>query len=522
MENQFDVIVIGSGIGGMTAASLLSQFFSKKVLVIEKHWTFGGLTHEFKRGEASFATGVHYIGAMGEGEMSRQIFDAVTGKQVQMQKMVEAFDEVVFPELKYQFKGDFQLTINELAKIFPQEKKALQKFFKTIGNYNAYMQANFGFRSFMPPFFSIFKPLVRLFLGVNPHTTVQAYLDKHFQSPLLKAILATRWGDYGVPPQEASLLIHSLVVFTHYSKGGYYPVGGSEKIGMAVREVLKNKGAEVLLNTEVKEIIIENKKAVGVRTLDAHKQEKVFYASHVISDAGAEVTYNQLLPKDLFPEIQQAIQKNQAKVSFVSLYLTLKKNPQEMGFTGANVWLHSKDYIGHEVVSVKDKMFPTHATLFFPTMKGQQSSQHIVEILAPVYYEDFEEWEQQKWKERDESYQALKEEIGEKILALVDSYYPDFSQQIDFAEESTPLSVAKFTNRKLGSPYGVPQTATHHDQSWLSAHTPIANLFLAGQDAGSLGVVGSMMGGLGAASLSLGGKGFFQVMKTVKEYSATK
>ncbi len=67
MENKFDVIVIGSGIGGMTTASLLAQFFNKKVLVVESHSTFGGLTHELSRGESSFEVGVHLIGDMEEG-----------------------------------------------------------------------------------------------------------------------------------------------------------------------------------------------------------------------------------------------------------------------------------------------------------------------------------------------------------------------------------------------------------------------------------------------------------------------
>lgn len=519
MDTQFDVIVIGSGIGGMTVASLLAQFFQKKVLIIEKHCTFGGLTHEFKRGEASFATGVHYIGAMGKEEMPRQILDAITGKQVQMQKMVEAFDEVAFPDFTFKFTGSFDQTIQDLKSKFPQESKAINKLFKVVRNYNAYMQADFGFRSFMPTFLSIFKPLLRWYLGINSHTTVQGYLDTHFQSPLLKAILAARWGDYGVPPQDAALLIHALIVFCHYEHGAYYPVGGSEKIGTAVKEVLQKHQAQILLNTEVTEILTENNQAMGVKTTNSHHEEHYFFADYVISDAGAEITYNRLLPKNPFPQIQEAIQKYNTKISFISLYLTLKKNPKEMGFTGANVWLHSKDYIGKEVVSVHTDTFPTCVVLFFPTLKGQQSSKHIVEILAPVFYEDFKAWENQDWKKHDERYQALKEEIGEKMLTLVDSYYPNFSQEIDFAEESTPLTMSKFTNRALGSAYGIPQTASHHDMHWLSAHTPIKNLFLAGQDAGSLGIVGAMMGGVGAASQVLGGNGFMRIMKEVKKYS---
>lgn len=517
-QPTYDVIVIGSGIGGMTAASLLCQFYQKKVLIVERHWTFGGLTHEFARGDARFATGVHYLGDMGENHQARQILNAITGNQVQMQAMVDPFDEVIFPNFRFGFTGDLNKNCEKLQAVFPKEKPAIAQFFRMIKAYNSYMQIHIGFQSFIPKFFGFLKPLLRWFNGVDMHLTVQAYLDRHFKDPLLKAVLAARWGDYGVPPQQAALLVHSLVVYSHYQHGAYFPQGGAGTIGEAVKKVIAAHQGDILLETEANEIIIENNRAVGIKAKNKQGEILTFYAEVVVSDAGADITYNQLLAKHPQATIQEAIAKSDNTVSFLGIYLVLNTKPEELGFQGANLWMHSDQYIGQEVVSVESPHFPTSAVLFFPTLKGQQSDPPVVEVLVPVYYKDFEKWAEQPWQHRDEAYQALKAALGEKVMQFIGQYFPDLSSAVVRAEVSSPLTMQTFTGRRLGSPYGVAFTPKRFDQDWLSAHTPIPNVFLAGQDAGSLGIVGAMMGGLGAASQVVGGNGFMELMKKIKNY----
>ena len=79
MSDGFDAIVIGSGIGGLSTASLLAQVAKKRVLVLERHFKLGGLTHSFQRQGFHWDVGLHYVGGMAAGSMSRQFMDLVTG-----------------------------------------------------------------------------------------------------------------------------------------------------------------------------------------------------------------------------------------------------------------------------------------------------------------------------------------------------------------------------------------------------------------------------------------------------------
>ena len=135
MENKFDVIVIGSGMGGMTAASLLAQFFNKRVLVVERHSTFGGLTHEFSRGESSFEVGVHLIGDMEKDSDLRKIFDAVTGSRIKMQKLPNYYDTFIYPLIQLKVDSDPEQYKSDLIKLFPDEANAIKYYFKDVRSY---------------------------------------------------------------------------------------------------------------------------------------------------------------------------------------------------------------------------------------------------------------------------------------------------------------------------------------------------------------------------------------------------
>ena len=104
MEKQthFDVIVIGSGMGALTTASILARLKNKKVLVLEKHFKLGGFTHTFKReGKFLWDVGIHYVGDMGKGEMLRKLFDIVTEGNVDWMQMTDPFERFVYPEITF-------------------------------------------------------------------------------------------------------------------------------------------------------------------------------------------------------------------------------------------------------------------------------------------------------------------------------------------------------------------------------------------------------------------------------------
>ena len=98
---SYDAVIIGSGIGGLAAGSLLAQLGGRRVCVLERHFTLGGFTHAFTRRGYHWDVGLHYVGQMGKGEQSRRLMDLVTGGEVDWQRLPEEFDVFHYPCLLY-------------------------------------------------------------------------------------------------------------------------------------------------------------------------------------------------------------------------------------------------------------------------------------------------------------------------------------------------------------------------------------------------------------------------------------
>ena len=132
MNNNYDLILIGSGMGSLTVASLMAQLRNKRVLVLERHFKAGGFTHSFKRKQYKFDPGIHYIGQMGEGSYLRQLMDLITNKGVHWQKNPEPIEEFVYPDLTFQVFGNPKQYEADLIKLFPSEAKGIKQYFKDL------------------------------------------------------------------------------------------------------------------------------------------------------------------------------------------------------------------------------------------------------------------------------------------------------------------------------------------------------------------------------------------------------
>jgi phytoene dehydrogenase-like protein len=131
--------------------------------------------------------------------------------------------------------------------------------------------------------------------------TTAEYLNRNFKDQKLKAVVASQWGDYGLPPAESAFAIHALIA-AHYFKGGYYPTGGAETISESIVPIVESNGGQCLVNHTVTEIIVRDGKSTGVKVAIKKGQElveKEFFAPIIVSDAGAYTTFNRLLPENV-------------------------------------------------------------------------------------------------------------------------------------------------------------------------------------------------------------------------------
>lgn len=522
-KEKFDVIIIGSGMSGLTAGSILSNLFGKKILILERHFKIGGFTHIFKRkGEYANYTwdvGLHYVGGMQKGTISRSLMDLVTGGKVQWKRMPEIYDVFVYPGLKFEARAGEQNLKSDLISLFPEEKKAIEKYFIDVKLTSAKF-GKFAAGKMLPTALSFVKYLAGLSNTGLGEITLKEYFDNNFKDEKLKSLLASQWGDYGLPPSRSSFAAHAMIV-SHYIDGAYYPIGTAKTIGYSASEIIKKNGGNLRVNHFVREIIIENGKAIGVRAEEKLKGgefvSKEFYADKIISTAGAEITYNQFLPDEFSAGIKDDISSMTCQSGHLNLYIGLKESPEKLGVKGENYWIynsfdHDKTFENKNAI-LNGK--PGMAYLSFPSLKDETKEGATAEIITWGDYNSFEKWKDQPWKQRDGEYQQIKNNISESLINLVENEFSGFKDILDYTELSTPLSTEFFTGYKNGAIYGIPITPGKLKQKWFGFKTPVKNLYLSGADALMPGIMGALMSGVFTVGTMMNFP--FGIMKIFKE-----
>ena len=528
MEQIWDAIVIGSGMGGMAAAGLLARVAKMKVLVLEKHAERGGQTHTFRRDGASWDVGLHYVGNLQEGSFERRLLDFLSGGALLWNRMPEDFERFVYPGMDFAVPSDPQRYQARLIERFPDEAGAIRRYFRDLRAVARWHILGIQ-QQMMPAPLAVLLAQYRRLGAAKATQTTGAYLDRHFRSPQLKALLASQWGDYGLPPSESAFAIHALVVGSYF-QGGWFPAGGAGRIARTFEQGIEASSGAIRVCQEATGILTRDGRAIGVKALDRRCGQPVevnYRAPIVISDVGARITYQRLLPTD--GEIGRRTAKARAYIdaltggmSAVTLYLRLKAPISTLGIRGENYWINAT--LDHDDVKAETAMIlagnPRHAYLSFPSAKSGDDRFHTAEIIAMLHPEAFDAWRGSTSGNRGRDYTALKARIGQGLLRLADSAVPGFSALVQYSELSTPLTVEHYTSHPQGCFYGLPGKPAKYQSAPLAVRTPIAGLYLSGSDVTSLGIVGAMMGGLAAASQVLGPAGFPRIMANIGRAAA--
>ncbi len=330
--------------------------------------------------------------------------------------------------------------------------------------------------------------------------------------------------DYGLPPSESAFAVHAGIV-AHYLNGGYYPVGGAASIAERIISIIESKGGKCLLNHSVTEIIVNEGKAIGVKVGARKGQQDVeaeFYASVIVSDAGAYATFCRLLPEGVPISFRSQLERLSAGYGCVSLYIGLKEDPAKIGFGGENHWIYA-GYDHDTLFRKRNDLLegqPVACLLSFPSLRDPEATAHTAEIIAPMDYASVEVWKERPWRKRGTDYQELKDRIAEGLISFVDQRYPGFKALVNFCEVATPLTVETLTGHFHGSIYGIPATPERFKQPWLKVTTPLNSLYLTGADVASHGIMGAMMGGVATAAYLQGSLGFFRIISAAKRFAA--
>jgi all-trans-retinol 13,14-reductase len=508
LDESWDAIVVGSGIGGLSTAALLSRYAEQRVLVLERHYVPGGYTHVFHRHGYEWDVGVHYVGGTHNKEgMLRRLFDFITNDQLEWAAMPDVYDRVLIGDRTYDFVSGVDRFRARLKDYFPGESAAIDAYIKAVQAASRGVEHFVMEKSIPTPIAFLAGGVLRKpFLHWAKLTTADVLRGITTNKELI-GVLTAQWPDYGLPPEQSSFGVHALVA-NHYFDGANYPVGGASRIADTIAPVIARSGGKIAVNAEVSAILVRKNRAVGVRMSDGGE----LFAKTIVSDVGARRTF-----EDLLHESNPSVERVRAEfgaippsVAHICLYVGARSTASQLGLSGTNLWIHPT--FDHDANFRRIQVDPaapfSYLYCSFPSAKDPDFQRRhpgrcTVEAATVAPFNWFQRWNGTQWRARGADYEMFKASLSTRVQRALEQYVPALSGKIDYSELSTPLSTQHFMNHRNGEPYGLSITPARFHIRSLRPKTPIANLYLTGQDIVTLGVAGALTGGVATASLLL-------------------
>lgn len=519
---RYDVIVVGSGIGGLCTAALMARL-GKRVCVLEQHYTAGGYTHSYERGGYEWDVGVHYIGEVHKPQaVLRRVFDVISDGQLHWAPMDAVYDRMVIGERVYDFRAGRGEFTAELVRHFPGEAQAIERYVELIGQVSRQAPKFFAGQAMPRTVGRLYARTRKLLVPGVCFKTTREVLETLTANQELIAVLTGQWGDYGLPPAQSSFLMHAMLA-KHYMAGGNYPVGGASSIARTIIPVIEAAGGKVFTYAGVEQILVGERGAYGVRLKkDGHE----LHADAVVSCAGLLPTYQRLLPAEVQAHygLAKATRNVVASASHVCLYLGFKGTAEKLGLPRTNYWVYpDADHDGN-VARFKASNgldFPL-IYISFPAAKDplwneRYPDRTTVEIVAPTLPQWFAKWRGTTWGKRGDEYEALKAQMTEVLLRSLYRFFPQLQAALDFHELSTPLSTEWFQWNVAGEIYGIDHTVARFNETAIHSQTPVPGLYLTGADTVTAGVGGALMAGVLTASCLMGRRAG-EVQKLLKNW----
>ncbi|MGL4450016.1 MAG: phytoene desaturase family protein [Sarcina sp.] len=465
---MYDVIIIGSGLGGLSAGSRLAKL-GYKVLILEKHCLAGGYATNFKRKDYTFDVSLHGIGGLCEtGNLYKILLACDVIDKIKPLKSSLAYS-INFKGKKIDIPNNYEAYKSLLISLFPNYEKSILNLFKALDKFEN------GFKKFIlekdEGFFNKLSLDVALFIKWSSKTTYQV-IKKYVDNEDFIRIFTSLWTYYGLPPKELSALYYFIPWLSYHKHGKYYIQGGGQALSNAFVSTIKENSGDILLKSEVVKIKCESKLVKSVKI----KNGNTFQAKHIIANLNPNNVLN-LMDKVLLSEFDI----NRAHTDIVGctlseLYLGLDCNPSDINIPNDEIFYfegssHEEDY----KMALKNEYEKSGFLLTNYNSMDKKLNDTNKGVITITYIDNYDFWSADK-----EIYKNQKLEVTEKIIKRLEKYYPKIREHIVISELGTPRTMERYTKNPRGAVYGFSQYVKQAGRYRFPKETNIKNFSFVG------------------------------------------
>lgn len=470
---KYDVVVIGSGLGGLVSGFILSKE-GLNVCVLEQHHKPGGNLQTFTRDGCIFDTGMHYIGSMDEGQYLHKYFKyfELTDK-LRLKKLdILGYDTMSFDddETEYQMAQGYDNYISNLLEYFPEERQGLETYTNKIKSvvkdfplYNSSEVDSYNIKVEL-----LEECATKLINDVSNNNR-------------LRNVLGGAFSLHSGYPDSTPLYIHACIRDT-LIHSSWRPVDGSQQIANLLAEGIKRYGGTVLTSHKVTGLEIENN---IVKSAVIENGDRIL-AKYFISNTHPVSTLNMISEGKIKKIYRKRIMELKNTWGMFSVYAILKKD--SFPYLNKNYFHYNKNGILHALND--EQHWPDNYYFYTPATSNTEEYAESIVVMADMNFEEVGKWHGSKINNRGSAYEEFKQQKAERLLEALEKRIPGIKGKIVKYYTSTPLTFMDYTGTQEGSAYGIMKDCHDPLRSIILPRTKISNLYFTGQNLNLHGILG--------------------------------